>query len=201
MTHILLANNQRAGVICSLTLDHIEKAKTNIIDGVHIMYVASHKTSNRGKGHTNSKGSGAATVGILPHVYRWMTIFQQHIRSKLPSVGQLMNTPSSYFFLTNSGNPMSSSRFGGQLKTRFPEENDVTCSKFRKAIVTLVTALLPEEKEDLATHMKHSQQTQRSSYLLSENASNASHMTKLLYKLNTNQPVEDEDLQKAPTGI
>ena len=148
LVQIELQNSHRSGVAANLLLDEFHNSQVEG-DYIHIK-VKNHKTR---------KDYGPAKVYFQPHVFSYMKIFVDNVRTLIPD-----SVLSKVVFVSFNGKAMESGAISKQLNSvwrragvyqdmKVAPKRNMTTTMFRKSISTEVANLLA-----------HSEKTQRKYY-------------------------------------
>ena len=156
---IIIPNGQRPGVIEGLIIGEIFTAESDVVENVHRVFVAKHKTC----------AIQPATIFINDDVFELLLKYIGVILPKLPNFnGGLQSiTIDTHAFLTFGGKPLLSSRLTPIFKLALKSMGifcDCTITDFRKVSVSLTGKYCPELQEIMAQFFCHSRIVHEKSY-------------------------------------
>ena len=148
IAEIIIANAQRPGVICGMTVDEVNAGLDNLThQGYHQLMISSHKT-----GYLQS-----ATLFIYSEIYVALSIFTHNVLTRLSHISTRCFTDSKVFRLY-SGIQLPSSKISCVLRNALNRQGinfNGTITDFRKAAATLTGKLNPNLHELMSLFMCH----------------------------------------------
>lgn len=158
LVHIELANANRAGVLCEMTVDQANGAR-NVSDRF-VITVHEHKTAWK---------HGPVKIVLSAMVMSWLKIYVKHVRTQVTA--DRKSEDNGKLFLSWNGEPLSSGQISKCLQTMWKKSglgSNITCTLVRKSAVSAMHSEEPNMQTKLANLMCHNVETAHKYYRLAD---------------------------------
>ena len=186
IAQIMIDNANRAGVVTCMTVKEFERA--TLEGDRYVVRVLHHKTVNT---------HGPAQVVLTSHLYNYIKVFMQEMRSHLPNVNLLDKQT---VFLSWGGKPMESSQMTKALGSIFKKagvKGPVHHTLYRKSAVSRCHDKHKEISGNLADLMAHREVTAQKYYRVLEKSKSSVKASQKLHGIMRNTEESSEAKQQA----
>ena len=190
IAQIMIDNANRAGVVACMTVKEFERA--TVEGDRHVVRVLYHKTVDT---------HGPAQIVLTSHLYNYLTVFMQEMRSQLPGLDRLNKQT---VFLSWCGKHMESSQMTKALGSIFKKagvDGPVHHTLYRKSAVSRCHPKHKEISSNLADLMAHREDTAQKYYRVFEKGKSSVKASQKLHGIMRNTEDSGETDQQAQTSL
>ena len=190
IAQIMIDNANRAGVVACMTVKEFESA--TVEGDRHVVRVLHHKTVDT---------HGPAQIVLTSHLYNYITVFMQEMRSQLPDLNLLDKQT---VFLSWCGKHMESSQMTKALGSIFKKagvDGPVHHTLYRKSAVSRCHNRHKEISSNLADLMAHREDTAQKYYRVFEKGKSSVKASQKLHQIMRNTDESSETNQQAQTSL
>ena len=184
IAQIMIDNANRAGVVACMTVKEFERA--TVEGDRHVVRILHHKIVDT---------HGPAQIVLTSHLYNYITVFMQEMRSQLPDLDRLDKQT---VFLSWCGKHMESSQMTKALGSIFKKagvDGPVHHTLYRKSAVSRCHEKHKEISSNLADLMAHWEDTTQKYYRVFEKRKSSVKASQKLHGImrNTDESSETAD--------
>jgi len=190
IAQIMIDNANRAGVVAYMTVKEFDRA--TVEGDRHVVRVLHHKTVDT---------HGPAQIVLTSHLYNYISVFMQEMRSQLPDLNRLDKQT---VFLSWCGKSMESSQMTKALGSVFKKagvDGRVHHTLYRKSAVSRCHERHKEISSNLADLMAHQEETAQKYYRVFEKSKSSVKASQTLHGIMRNTDESSENLQPTQTSL